>query len=161
MKLALTPLNVTSVALPTAWPSIVTSVPVGAAAGVNALIVGGRMTSNTLGLDAVPAPVLTVMRFVVASDGTVITTWVSLDVTTVAETEPMRTSCGSVSVVPVIVTVSPMKPLDGETLVIAGSTLNTAELLAEPAAFVTHAPLMLTFVVFHFPASPGPPETRV
>src|SRR5207244_11632713 len=70
VKLALTPLNVTSVALPTAWPSIVTSVPVGAAAGVNALIVGGRMTSNTLGLDAVPAPVLPAMRLGGASDGT-------------------------------------------------------------------------------------------
>src|SRR5437764_913053 len=51
---AFTPLKVTAVALPTESPSMVTSVPVGAAAGVKAVTVGGRITSNGVALVAAP-----------------------------------------------------------------------------------------------------------
>src|SRR6185369_17558740 len=123
---------------PTESPSMVTSVPAGAAAGVMAVTVGGWITSNGVALVAVPAFVVSVTGPLAAAAGTVTITSLSLAESTPAAAGPNLTDTRPANVVPVSATVVPTKPVDGDTSTIAGSTLKTAALFAEPAPLLTN-----------------------
>ena len=70
MKLALTPLNATTVVPVKFVPLMVTLVPAGPLAGVKLLIAGGLITVKLTALLTVPAGVVTLIFPVVAPEGT-------------------------------------------------------------------------------------------
>ncbi len=84
-------------------------------------------------------PVLVMTIFpVIAPVGTVAVTWVSeLTVKVVVVTPPKVTLLVCVSPVPVITTLVPTLPLDGEKLLMVGVTLKALGLVAEPPEVVT------------------------
>jgi hypothetical protein len=82
--------------------------------------------------------VVTAIFPVIAPVGTVAVTWISeLTVKVVAATPPKVTPVVWVNPVPVMVTMVPTWPEDGEKLPMVGVTLNVLELVADPPDVVT------------------------
>ena len=141
-KLAATPLNVTNVAPLRLVPLITTEVPTGPEVGENELIVGCALLTWKLALlVAVPPGVVTVMRPVVAPDGTVVMILVG-EVTVKAAATPLNvTDVAPVKFEPLISTEVPTGPEVGENELIAGAdpveTWKFCALVAVPAGVVT------------------------
>ena len=118
-KTADVPLNRTPLA-PVKWfPLIVTDVPTTPLDGEKPLIVG-PVTVKFEELVAVPPGVVTVIFPVVAPAGTVAVTLPSFTKTNVAEVPLNRTVVTPVKWFPLIVTVVPIAPLEGEKPLIVG-----------------------------------------
>ena len=123
VKVALVPLNFTEVVLnpvPLKFvPVIVTVFPTGPLVGVNEVIVGAGavVTVKLVALDLSPALVYTRIGPVVASEGTVTVAEVALDDVGTTKLEVLnRTPVGAVVNDPLMVTVLPTTPLDGENV---------------------------------------------
>ena len=122
-----------------ALPEIVTVVPTGAAAGVNAAITGGGMTVNALLDVTVPPGVTMVIGPDVAPAGTVVVIVVP-EATVNAEGRPLNdTDVAPVKPLPVIVTDAPKGPVAGVNEVITGGGITMKELIdvAMPPGVVT------------------------
>jgi hypothetical protein len=141
---ALTPLNARLETFVKFVPAIVTAVPSAPAAGPNDVIVGlagaTELTVKSVALCAVPEEVVTVIFPVAAPDGTA--AWICPAETTLytACTPPNVTELAAVKPVPLIVTVVPGPPVDGENDVIDGGwpvTTKSVVLVAVPPLVVT------------------------
>jgi hypothetical protein len=131
---ALTPLNFTEDAPVNAVPVIVTAVPTGPGEALKLVMFG-----NTVKLEelfTVPPEVVTEIKPVVAFAGTVTSICVAVFRVIVALTPFIVTDVAPVRVVPLMVTVEPITPLDGEKLEIVGGTENVP-ITSVPEAFVT------------------------
>ena len=125
------------------FPLIVTEVPATPLEGEKPLMVGALLPV-TVKLDelvAVPPGVVTVILPVVAPLGTVAVTLPSFTKTNAAEVPLNRTPLTAVKWFPLIVTVEPIAPLDGEKLLIVGAllpvTVKSDALVAVPVAVVS------------------------
>jgi hypothetical protein len=133
------PLKATSVTPLNLVPVIVTGVPTVPSEGVNPVIVGGYLTVNDPALWPVPAAVVTLIRPVVAPEGTV--ALISVDDSTVKPAEvPLNfTAVAPLKPLPLMVTEVPTGPLVGEKDETTGGlvTVNDPALWPVPAAVVT------------------------
>ena len=118
---ACTPLKVTAVIPVKLVPLMVTEVPGGPEAGVNEVIVGATVTVKSVALVPVPAEVVTVMRPVVAPEGTVVVICVGELTVNGALTPSNLTVIVPENPVPVSTTVVPTGPLVGVNEVITGA----------------------------------------
>src|SRR6267378_2626382 len=139
VKLALTPLNATAVAVVKFVPLIVTLVPTGPLAGVKLASVGGLITVKLPALLAVLAGLVTLIVPVVAPAGTVAVIVVAEPTVKLALTPLNVTAVALVKFVPLIVTLVPTGPLAGVKLAIVGGliTVKLPALLAVAAGLVT------------------------
>ena len=140
VKAALFPLNFTALVIKKPEPLIVTEAPGEPLVGEK-LVIFGAVTVNVALLVAVPAGFVTEILPVVAPAGTVVLILLS-DAMVKAAVVPLNfTLVVPVKPVPVIRTVVPTVPLEGEKLVIVGVTtfvtVKTVALLPLPAALVT------------------------
>ena len=119
VKLAFTLLNRTAVAPVKFVPLMVTLVPTGPLAGVKLVIEGGVIVNAVL-LVAVPAGVVTRMGPVVAPAGTVAWIAVAEFTVNVASTPLNCTAVAPLKLVPLMVTLVPIKPVAGVKLVMDG-----------------------------------------
>ena len=134
---ALTTLNVTSVAPPKPVPLIVTFVPATAAEGVKLVTFG--TTVNVSALVVGPPAFVIVIGRVTAPVGTVALICVleTSVIAPVAVGDPNAILVTPLNVFPVIVTTVPAAPLDGANDVIVGRTPKLTTLVAVPAGVVT------------------------
>jgi hypothetical protein len=137
-----TPPNRTAVAPVKLVPVIVTTVPARPLVGVNDVIVGATpVTVKFVALVAVPPGVVTVIRPVVAPDGTFVSIRVpgEFTVNEVTRTPLNRTWVAPPNPRPLILTEAPIGPLVGENDVIEGAvvTVKFVALVAVPPAAVT------------------------
>ena len=137
------PLNRTPLTAVKWFPLIVTEVPATPLEGEKPLMVGALLPV-TVKLDelvAVPPGVVTVILPVVAPLGTVAVTLPSFTKTNAAEVPLNRTPLTAVKWFPLIVTVEPIAPLDGEKLLMVGAllpvTVKSDALVAVPVAVVS------------------------
>src|SRR6266545_5939588 len=144
VKLALTPPNRTAVAPVKAVPVIVTAVLVRPLVGENEETVGAALvTVKFVALVAVPPGVVTVIRPVVAPDGTFVSIRVpwAFTVNDAAATPLYRTAIAPPKPVPLILTEVPTGPLVGENEEIVGAatpvTVKFVALVAVPPGVVT------------------------
>src|SRR5439155_8794381 len=145
VKMALVPLNWTSVAPEKSEPVIVTSVPTGPSVGANPVIVGtggGEVTVKASLLVAVPSGVTTEMGPVVAPSGTTALIWVSESMVKMALVPLNWTSVAPEKSEPVIVTSVPTGPSVGANPVIVGTgggevTVKASLLVAVPSGVTT------------------------
>jgi len=119
LKLAATPLKVTSVAPAKFAPVIVTLAPTSPLDGVKELIAGATIKSVLL--VPVPAGVVTAIGPVVAPPGTVAVIWVAESTVKPAAAPWKVTSVAPVKFTPVIVTLTPTCPLGGVKELMAGA----------------------------------------
>src|SRR6266508_2299309 len=143
-KLAPTPPNRTAVAPVKAVPVIVTAVPVLPLVGENEEILGAALvTVKFVALVAVPPDVVTVIRPVVAPDGTFVSIRVpwAFTVNDAAATPLNRTAVAPPKPLPLIRTEVPTGPLVGENEEIVGAaapgTVKFVALVAVPPGVVT------------------------
>jgi len=142
-KLAPTPPNRTAVAPVKAVPVIVTEVPVLPLVGENEEILGAALvTVKFVALVAVPPGVVTVIRPVVAPDGTFVSIRVpwGFTVNDAAATPLNRTAVAPPKPLPLIRTEVPTGPLFGENDEIVGAAVVTVKfvtLVAVPPGVVT------------------------
>jgi hypothetical protein len=129
------PLNFTAVAPVRFAPLMATLVPGAPLAGVKLVIRGA--TVKLVALVAVPPGVVTLIGPVVAFAGTAAVICVLLLTMNVAASPLNLTAVAPVKVAPVIVTLVPGAPLDGENESTVGATEKFAALVALPAGVVT------------------------
>jgi hypothetical protein len=145
VKTADVPLNRTPLT-PAKWlPLIVTDVPTTPLDGEKPLIVG-PVTVKFEELVAVPPGVVTVILPVVAPEGTVAVTLPSFTKANVAEIPLNRTPLTAVKWFPLIVTVVPIAPLEGEKPLIVGALLPVTVKL-DPLIAITAAVVSVIFPV--------------
>lgn len=153
---ALVPLNRTLLVpwvAPKLEPAIVTEVPTAPEVGDRAVMTGGGKTKNSKPLLEIPDTVTTTFPLL-APFGAMAEMLVALQLVTAAGV-PLKVTlfvpCVAPKLVPVMVTVVPMGPDAGETLVIVGPaiTVKNTPLLATPATVTITLPL------------PAPPGTAV
>lgn len=134
------PLNVTAVMPVKPVPVMVTEVPTGPDAGVNDVIVGATVTVKSVVLVPVPCDVVTVIRPVVAPEGTVVVICVG-ELTVKAALRPSNlTVIVPEKPVPVSTTDVPTGPLVGVKELITGApavTVKFVALRADPLGVVT------------------------
>ena len=130
---AVVPLNST-VAPPRFVPVIVTTAPIGPAAGENAVIVGP--TTKLDFVVAVPPAVVIVIGPVIAPAGTATVILVAVSLVGVAAV-PLNFTVAVARFVPVMVTMAPIGPAAGENAVIVGATTKLVAVVAVPTALVT------------------------
>ena len=122
MKVALLPLNFTSVAPVNPVPVMLTLAPVGPEVGEKLTIVGGGgFTVKFVAEMAVPPGVVTVIFPVTAPAGTIVVICVALDMVKAADSPATTTLVAPVRFVPMIVMATPTAPLEGEKLEIVGT----------------------------------------
>ena len=137
------PLNRTPLTAVKWFPLIVTEVPATPLEGEKPLIVGALLpvTVKLEELVAVPPGVVTVILPVVAPVGTVAVTLPSFTKAKDAEVPLNRTPLTPVKWFPLIVTVAPITPLDGENPLMVGAllpvTVKSDVLVAVPAPVVS------------------------
>jgi hypothetical protein len=135
VKLALTPLNRTTVAPANVVPLIVTLVPTRPRVGAKLAIVG--TTVKLVALVAVPPGVVTPSGPIVAPAGTVVRIDVA-EATVKAALIPLNvTAVAPMKFAPPIVTLAPTGPLVGAKPAIVGAGMKLAELVAVPPGVVT------------------------
>jgi hypothetical protein len=143
---AVAPFNFTDVAFDRLAPVIVTLVPVGPLVGLKPLIVGAGTTVKLDELVAVPPAVVTLQVPLVAPAGTATVIEVDVAVNEGAFVPLSETAVAPERFVPVMVTLVPIPPLEGEKPEIVGAgtvTVKVDELVAVPPAVVTaQAPLV-------------------
>ncbi len=144
LKLAETPLNLTEVVPVKFVPLTVTFVPTDPLVGEKLEMVGtAPVTVKSFALVAVPLGVVTVIRPVVAPDGTFVVILVPWELTLKSAEMPLKaTFVVPVNPVPLIVTEVPTGPLVGENEVIVGAdaavvTVKFDALVAVPSGVVT------------------------
>jgi hypothetical protein len=150
LKLALAPLKATCVAPFRLLPLMVTALPTPPTAGEKLAIVGGRFetTLNAVPVVAEPPPVVTVIKPLVAPDGTVAVICVSEFTAKLALVLLKVTRVAPVKAVPAIVTAAPIPPLAGLKLAIVGAGIKVKLLLlvTEPPPVVTPSGPVTAFV---------------
>jgi hypothetical protein len=141
VKLAAIPLNRTAVTPVKRLPLIVTDVPTGPLVGENPLTTGPEVTLKFDELVAVPAGVRSEILPLVAPAGTVAVTRLSFWKAKAAPIPLNVTEEAPVKWLPLIVTVVPTAPDEGEKLLIVGAfpedTVKFDELVAVPNAVVS------------------------
>ena len=139
------PLNRTPLTAVKWFPLIVTVEPIGPFDGEKLLIVGALLpvTVKSDALVAVPVAVVSVILPVVAPVGTVAVTLPSFTKANAAEVPLNRTPLTPVKWFPLIVTVAPIAPLDGENLLIVGALL---ELTVKFAALVVVPDVVVSWI---------------
>ena len=133
-------LNLTTVAPVKFVPLIVTVVPTGPEAGVNAAMVGAGITVKVVALVAVPPGVLTVILPVAAPTGTIALIQDADSTVNLPAIPPNFTTVAPDRFVPLITIAVPTGPIAGEKEVIVGAGTITAKfslLTAVPATVVT------------------------
>jgi len=121
-------------------PIIVTFEPMIPLVGVKDAMDGTCVTVKLLTLTPLPAALVTIMGPVVAPDGTTARAWVSESSVKLAAGVPLKVMLVTpVKLVPVIVTLVPIGPLEGVKDVILGgaSTVKFVALCLVPSALVT------------------------
>ena len=136
VKGAATPLSLTEVAPLKFVPVMATDTPTAPLPGEKLLIAGVRRTVKSVALVAVPAAVVTAMRPVVAPAGTVAVILTCVLVVMVAAVPLNVTDDAPARLAPLMVTLAPTAPVDGEKLVIRGATTKLAALVAVPPGVV-------------------------
>ena len=137
VELADVPLNFTAVVPVKFVPVMITLIPTPPLVGVKPVMVGRNMTVKLVALLAVPAAVIMVMSPVLAPAGTIVVIVVAVFTVKAADVPLNVTAVAPVKLAPLIVTLVPIGPLVGETLVILGATTKFGELVAVPAPVVT------------------------
>lgn len=139
VKVADTPSKVTAVAPVKFEPVIVTSVPTRPFAGENDVITGTGATVKSSVLVALPAELVTVIGPVVAPEGTTALIRVPDTTVKVAPTPLKATEDVPAKFVPVMVTVLPTAPMDGENEEMVGTavTMKSVALVPVPLPVVT------------------------
>ena len=134
-NVAVTPLNLTEVAPVSAVPLSVTAAPTVPWPGVKLAMVGLTVKFPTL--VAVPAGVVTAIFPLVAPAGTVAVILVAVTTLKLAGVPLKVTEVVPVKFAPLMVTLAPITPVDGEKLVMRGATVKLVALVAVPLGAAT------------------------